>query len=185
MPFVWQDQTIFFLVRTNGEWEGIGYAVSNNSMGCAGAGTLYRYEVTTNAPLEDNSLYGGFVTNLGRLNNVLPGVPLNFHRVADGVIHLKLYAFDQAGNENSEELFYGDDYQSGFAYPLPSTNVALADTNDLPASLMLEVGVLEPDTYDQARAMSANATVESNFLRNAAANVHLFRTMVPVAGAVR
>jgi len=180
-----QAQEVFMLVRTNGQWEGIGYAVSNTVTGGAGAGTLYRYEAQTSAPLVDNGLFTNFINAVGNQSFIGP----NFHRVADGVIHLKIFAFDQSGNEDAAEYFYGD-YNPGngaFSYPLPyiGTNAVLASTNDLPGSLQLEVGVLEPDTYAQARALSGITGAETNFLSKAAGNVHVFRQQIPIAGVVR
>ncbi|MGD1083798.1 MAG: hypothetical protein ABSA47_03495 [Verrucomicrobiota bacterium] len=180
-----QAQDIFMLVRTNGQWEGIGYGVSNSYPGCAGAGTLYRFVVQTNAPLTNNSLFSNFLANVSSQTFSGP----NCHRVADGVIHLKISAFDPFGNEDPYEQ--GHDYDmstNSFTYPLPvaGTNVVLVTTNDLPGSIQLEVGVLEPDTYAQARALSATSgALETSFLGKAAASVHVFREEIPIAGVVR
>jgi hypothetical protein len=175
-----QAQEIFMLVRTNDQWEGIGYAVSNTVAGGAGAGTLYRYTVQTNAPLLGNDLSSNFFYFVNSQT-----FPLQyFHRVADGVIHLKIFAFDQFGNEDTNE--YGHDYDStpsSFSYPLPNPPGSTA--NDLPCTVQLEVGVLEPDTYTQARALSGVGTAETNFLSKAAGNVHIFRQEIPIAGVVR
>jgi type II secretory pathway component PulJ len=186
-----QAQEIFMLVRTNGQWEGIGYGVSNNYTGGAGGGTLYRFSMQTNAPLLDNSLFNNFMSNV--VSQTFNSN--NCHRIADGVIHLKIYAYDQLGNENTNELVFGD-YNTNigyFTYPLSggASNYVYASSNDLPASIQLEVGVLEPDTYAQARALSGIVdgsgapTSEITFLSKAVANVHLFRQEIPIAGAVR
>ena len=57
------------------------------------------------------------------MSRVRPFATNYFHRVADGVVHLKLRAFDQAGNESAQEL--GFDFAAGdtnFAYPRPPTS---------------------------------------------------------------
>jgi type II secretory pathway component PulJ len=178
-----QDQEIFMLVHTNDQWEGIGYAVSNNVTGAAGAGTLYRFAEQTSAPLLDNHLFLDFSNAV--VNQFFP--TNTCHRVADGIIHLKVYAFDQYGNENPYE--YGHDFDSAnaFSYPLPSSSadILIDSTNDLPGSIQLEVGILEPDTITKARALSSVGTAEVNLLSKAAGNVHVFRQQIPVAGVVR
>jgi hypothetical protein len=184
--FTNQAQEIFLLVRTNAQWLGIGYAVSNTVAGGAGAGTLYRYLATTNAPLTSNSLCDDFFASVVKQN--FSGT--NFHRVADGVIHLKIRAFDQFGNENAYEYGHDNDRANSFFYPVPfNTNgsVLFVSSNDLPNSVQLEVAVLEPDAYAQARSLSGsgNATALTNYLAKTAANVHFYRRHIPIVGATR
>jgi hypothetical protein len=182
-----QIQEIFALVRTNAQWLGVGYAVSNSA---PGVGTLYRYVVLTNAPLLANTLFSNFYYAVGTQT-----FGVNFDRVADGVIHLKIRAFDQFGNENGYEQ--GLDYATNkplyeFTYPAPAYTVNLPTNQPLvvppaglPAAIQLEVGVLEPEAYEQLRALPANSAAQKTFLGNAGGKIQIYRQNIPIAGASR
>jgi hypothetical protein len=181
-----QQDELFILVHTNTIWTGIGYAVSNVGP-CLG--TLYRYVFSTNAQNITNNLFEPFYASV---NNQSFGT--NWHAVADGVIHLKLRAFDQNGNENEFESEVGDytpisaNSAPAFSYP-PSflylnINPSFINSNTLPNSVELELAVLEPDAFAQAHALAFNEVAVSNFLAtNAVTKVDVFRQRltIPVA----
>ena len=179
-----QLQEIYVLVHTNTLWLGTGYAISN--FAGTGAGTLYQYLASTNDPLETNNVL---------FNNFFNGVinqsfnPGYFHRVADGVVHLKIRAFDQFGNENGKEQ--GMDFFPGntnFSYPTPAyTNLLglLLPPADLPATIQLEVAILEPEAYEQLRALPTNSQAQRTFLGNAGGKIQIYRQNIPIAAAIR
>ena len=180
-----QLQEIFMLVRTNMQWVGVGYAVSNYA---GGAGTLYRYMAMTNDPLTTNGAYYLY-TNFafGVANQVFS--PLYFHRVTDGVVHLKIRAFDTTGNEPLLEQY--QDYAVGgasFSYPTSayaySTGVpgqtVFVPSAGLPGMVQLEVGVLEPDAFEQLRALPANRTIQLNYLSKAGGKIQIYRQNIPI-----
>ena len=144
---------IFTMERTNNTWIGVGYAVSNwftNSDGTAypGVGTLYRYTTNINGPLSvtNSPLIYGFQSAI--YNNFT-----NCHRIADGVVHLKVYAYDADGNEDRVQL---NPLNTSFQYPLVLqnwTNNLLYVTNYLPHSIDIELGILEPEAFEHARAL--------------------------------
>jgi len=179
-----QLQDIFVLVHTNTQWLGIGYAVSNWG---PGVGTLYRYLLSTNAPLLDNSLFEGF------FNGFTPAFGLHFDRVADGVIHLKIRAFDPFGNEYPQGLDYARaEPFYDFGYPAPAHTNTLPNSlaNEvpeagLPNSIQLEVGVLEPEVFEQLRSLPANSAAQTNFLGKAGGHIQVFRQNIPIAAATR
>jgi len=176
-----QLQQIFTLVHTNAEWVAVGYAVSNYA---SGAGTLYRFLSLTNAPLTSNT----FVTIFAHFQNFDPAY---FHPVADGVVHLKIRAFDQLGNESFFEQ--GQDFATNgdFSYPVPGYTNYLAGTNvvvppaGLPTTIQLEVGVLEPEAFQQLRALPANSAAQKLYLGNAGGKIQIYRQNIPIAGATR
>jgi type II secretory pathway pseudopilin PulG len=194
VPFrINQLEDIFAVVQTNNTWLGIGYCVSNwftNSNGATipGIGTLYRYVTNTTAPLiNKNFLYTNFQTSLG--NNFT-----NFHRIADGVVHLKIYAFDATGNE----MFYESNYDqyglttvgnnSYLQYPVivPNpTNNSMYLTNYLPHSIDIELGILEPEAFEHARALyTSGATVAAEqYLSTCAGQVEIFRQHIIIPAA--
>jgi hypothetical protein len=175
-----QLQDLFAMVETNGNWLGIGYTVSNwftNANGAIpGVGTLYRYVAQTNGFLDtNNTLFSGFYA---------PLFTTNFHRVADGVVHLKIYAFDSDGNEDTNEVLY--DYPGSaststmFVYP-----TATFPTNRLPHSIDIELGMLEPETFEHVRALySSGATVAAQQLLTSSPNkVEIFRQHIIIPAA--
>ncbi len=189
-----QLDDIFLTVQTNAEWMGIGYTVSNwftNGQGAIpGVGTLYRFFTSTTAPLATtNQLFNTFYlqTSYGTFTNTY------FHRIADGVVHLKIYAYDADGNEMDWEPYYYEYGKTQVAptyyylqYPAVETNAAnLLVTNYLPHSIDIELGILEPEAFEQARALyTSGATVAaSNFLANAAGQVEIFRQHVIISAA--
>jgi hypothetical protein len=181
-----QLEDIFATVQSNATWLGIGYTVSNwftngNGGPIPGVGTLYRYVTQTNAPLD---IYNTLFTNFGY---ALAGPPFsaNLHRIADGVVHLKIYAFDANGNENPNDLLYTN---GPLQYPtivtLPTIPVTY-QTNYLPHSIDIELGILEPEAFEHARALyTAGAGVAAGqFLSTCAPQVQIFRQHVIILAA--
>jgi len=167
---------IFMLEHTNTTWVGVGYSVSNYPG--LGVGALYRYETnwTALAPVFTNDLYYPFYFNI----NFTTNFPNNYwHKVADGVVDLRIRAFDQNGNEN--------DYTRGtsFSYPILA-DPPYAASNTLPNSVELEFAILEPDALIQLRGLAGNPIALVNFLStNAAPKMEVFRQRVTVAAATR
>jgi len=181
----------FILEHTNTTWVGVGYAVSNYPG--VGVGALYRYETnwTSLAPMFTNDLFTAFYTNISNTN-----FPTNYwHQVADGVIDLRISAFDQFGNTNYD---YQWSHNSQVSYPIGGypfgypNNFGIANnyiqSNTLPNSVELELGILEPDTLVQVRtlARTGNTTALNNFLSsNAAPKMEIFRQRITIAAAPR
>jgi hypothetical protein len=175
----------YFLIHTNNTWAGIGYFVIDQA---PGVGTLYRYSTATNASPQifSNSLFQPYIF---LLSGILSGatnanVGAIYYPIADGVTHLKLRTYDQNGNEpyaESSTEFNGGGFVT---YPLTPFNTNLV-TNALPHFVDLEVGVLEPETYSQVKALSVNPIVQSNFLVNAAGATHIFRQHILIPEVYR
>jgi hypothetical protein len=172
-----------------------------------GVGTLYRYTVSTNYQYLNGANFSGRFSNSVPVINSI-GLITNFFRVADGVIHLKLTAYDPQGRRmgwDTTNMYPSYKVlrmsRSGAALGLYSSaknlieaNVALrqdpytAETvlvftsNALPASVELELGVLEPFAVKQLQAMQQDSSpkVAQTFLKKQAARVHLFRQRIPI-----
>src|SRR5438552_7849091 len=87
-------EEFFFLAPYTNRWLGIGYRIMKADNG---VGTLYRYSiVTNNHGLSSNNLILAFMRE-PLTNPVTKLESTNFNRVADGVIHLKVTAFDSFG----------------------------------------------------------------------------------------
>jgi type II secretory pathway pseudopilin PulG len=149
-------QEIFFLRRENDRWIGTGYFVDPITPN-GGAGSLHRFNQTL--PVSRSNalpvLYNMFVTS----------VPTNTPRVAERIIHLQLKAYDRTG-----------------------TNIGFSDftyTNEfLPAYVDIELGVLEPRTFDRFRAKYPGppdtGKAALDYLASQIDRVHLFRQRIPI-----
>jgi type II secretory pathway pseudopilin PulG len=194
-------EDIFTTIQTNNTWIGVGYTVSNwfaipgSGNPFPGIGTLYRYVATVNGPLvsTNNSLFTNFVLqiNSGTLTNTL------FHRVADGVVGLKIYAYDADGNEMYWEPYYD---QNGYVqdnnfnylqYPVNewetnSLGVGTLQTVYLPHSIDIELAMLEPEAFEHARALftaGAIPAAEAYLTTNCSGQVEIFRQHIIIPAA--
>ncbi len=182
-----ESDDIFAMVMTNNNWLGIGYCIVNptNSTGEAipGLGTLYRYVTNTPAPLTNNLfLYNNFS------NALVSGTFANWHRIADGVVHLKIYSFDSIGNLDPYDN--NSAYDSS-QYPYVGTNYNYGyQTNYLPHSIDIELGILEPEAFEHAKALytsipgPAGVTAASNYLAlNCIGQVQIFHQHIIIPAA--
>jgi hypothetical protein len=170
----------FFLSKDD-QWHGIGYIIApmSSSLGdrtlyTNGVGSLMRFEVRTNANLAaGNRLLDLYNTAVAaEVGGVLNGAPsagyTNLNRVADGVVRFHLRAY----STNGVYLQY-----------IPATNLPIALVNmDLPRQVDFELGILEPQIVEQARAIPIPAASHT-YLLNQAAHVHLARQRVPILTA--
>lgn len=182
-----QMDEIYILERTNNVWMGVGYAVSNVS---TGVGSLYRYVAFTNGPepLATNNLFLFFSNSI--VNQLFSGT--NWHRLADGVVHLKVRSFDLNGNECYPE-YYMEQIQGGAGYPYysypgpfptepPFMNTGV--TNTLPAAVELELGILEPETLGEIASLPAPA--QGRWITNqAVSKEEIFRERIIIPAVVR
>jgi hypothetical protein len=185
-----------FRTRTNDEWVGTVYAIGDAGPNAGlGVGTLYRYSM--NFPFDpssspSNTLYQSY-TNLQRqFYAARPTGPLSsgFHRVADGIVHFKLLAYDADG------LLYNRSFPSnsgGLGVVNLGTVVGQNDydyyfTNYLPSYLDLELGVLDPRAVAQfrTRVVATNLPVQFgnpvawSYLTNHVGSIHLFKQRIPI-----
>jgi hypothetical protein len=92
-------QELFLLSRETNNWVGTGYLVGGPES-VYGVGTLYRYTVSTNYRRLDTNFISQFTT--ASLTNPVTGLlSTNFSRLADGVVHFRLTAYDPDGRRMS------------------------------------------------------------------------------------
>ena len=174
----------FFLTRENQAWKGIGYHVGDRK---AGAGTLYRYEMTTRASLSPEDLFANFfyysdnriTTNLNRaIDNLLS---LNISRLVDGVVHLRVRPYDASGFWMTNRFMNNISLDESTFIPGEIRYFGLY-SNLVPATVELELGILEDAAYAKAKAIPTipNSISRSNYLSQQASRVQLFRLRVPV-----
>ena len=166
-------QYIYGQSQVGSDWVGTGYCFKTNK--ADGVMTLYRFTARTNTP--NNRMEADYRNALRYLlNNV---TETNVHRVADGIIHLRFRAF----NKDGIEIVPGTNYLS-----FPITNYvgifnsqAIYETNRIPSSLEIELGILEPQTLEQAKSIADSRS----YLQRQAGKVHIFRQQIPIRNAPR
>jgi len=173
--YLMQDLT--FLTQENDEWFGTIYTIADAGLG---VGILYRYD--TNFPAAQLGLVA---------NKWQTAAFTNFHRVADGIVHFKLLAYDPNGLLFSPSL-------TNVPAGLAMTNLLNGDydyffrDDALPAYLDVELGVLDPRAVAQFRARLDNPSLSllSNprawsYLTNHVGSIHLFKQRIPIRNAPR
>jgi type II secretory pathway component PulJ len=167
-------EKFFILTRQNTTWTGTGYVVDTTSTNYFNP--LYRFSITTNvmarnvpAVLYTNFLNASF-TNMSHL--------------MDGVIHLTVRAYDPNGYwmTNVYEFYNGQfitNRNVWFSGPAWGEVSFYMFSNTLPASVEIQLGLLEDRTLQRAESIPV-ANVRSNYLAQHAGQVHLFRQRFPI-----
>lgn len=187
---------IFFVAQRNQDLVGIGYFVRVNNptngalnLSRFGAGTLYRFEMQTNAMIY--SSYPRRMDLVDHMRDQFNQAKLSEFRatkVADGVVHFLVRAFDTNGLRILENRFpegsypiaaYTDEFDSNPNLIAGEIEVYEFSSNAVPATVELELGILEDRAWQQFRAQPT-FTAQSNFLFNAAGRVHVFRQRIPI-----
>jgi len=181
-------QRIFFMSKVNQDYVGTGYVVVphyTNSVTDVAVGTLYQYAVATNKAWA-STLPRDFINASTSLNNL--------HRVADGVVHLRLRAFDVHGALITPNTQGTHNITAQWENNILASQYVADQTryyfysNAVPAHVELEIAFLEPHLLDRYKAIedsdfAAGLTAvphARNYLSNQVANVHLFRRRIPI-----
>ncbi len=184
-------QDMYLVTRQNDFWRGVGYWVGPSNTNLLGetfsVGRLYRFDFETSA-----SAFG--VTNLflrfqsaDRLASSQP--------VMDGVVHLRLIAYDRDGMPlaydplNKDRPYPARNSESMISptswFPDPNRDEAMAYRfqrwrhPEFPAAVELEIGVLESQMVTRFNAIPVAAEARKFLARNAG-KVHLFRYKIPL-----
>lgn len=183
-------QETFFLTRENQNWTAVGYFVRTNETGPTlgfpggSGGSLYRFEnnytdsVLRRFPLQP---WYDFVAAAVQTNRA--------SRVLEGVVHFKLRTFTPSGmrivNSNYPNTFYPGVWArlpigaAAADYPFGETPNLYFTSNAIPASVEVELGILEAREIERARAITS-PTARAKYLADQAGKVHLFRWRVPL-----
>jgi hypothetical protein len=166
-------ENFFILTRQNTTWTGTGYIVDTTSTNYINP--LYRFSISTNvmawnvpAVLYTNFLNTSF-TNMSHL--------------MDGVVHLTVRAYDNNGYWMTNTYnFAGGQITTNrnvwFSPPVLGEVGFSMFSNTLPASVEIQLGLLEDRTLQ--RAQSISGLTQSNYLAQQAGKVHLFRQRIPI-----
>ncbi len=159
-------QDIFFLSRLGQEVTGTGYRVLFASNG---VGTLSRFSITRHV---------GLVTASNLPVAFLSTFPTNLQKIADGIVHFKVSAYDQLGYRITA-AFRPNEVIAVPEFRARAESRLYFMDKFMPAYLELELGYLEPPVVDQAKSFP-NRDVARRFLEKQAGKVHLFRQRIPV-----
>jgi hypothetical protein len=198
---------VFFMAKQNLDYLGIGYHVQPDS-GSNVVGTLYRFMQARPKSSYLGASAPGLSLEFRQATNPPVGAPpgsapAKMSRIADGVVHFTVRAFDTngfpftyIGTSPQFGMFRTNGYVQSFGFgsgyatmrnsrvTVPYSN--LPDrynyyffSNAVPAYLELEVGFLEPHILDRLKSVG-NAQAQYQYLSNHVANVHLFRRRIPI-----
>jgi hypothetical protein len=180
----------FFMIsrqNLNGHdfWVGTGYTVIATN--ASPLFPLYRF--TTNSPVSTSSpanLFSAFILAIQASAYTNAG----WSHLIDGVVDLRMQAFDVNGYQmtNSIQVNSGVTtfYTNAFILPPPpqwgfpqwGENTYYFFSNTIPASVEVQMGVLEDRVLQRGESLPAQSTVQSNYLSQEAAHVRVFRQHV-------
>jgi hypothetical protein len=179
-------QNFFILTRQNMTWTGVGYFVDTTSTNYFNP--LYRFSMSTNVQAADPTvLFNMFLTNLPAFTGspIAPNTP-NMSHLMNGVVHLTVRAHDPNGfwMTNVIEYYGGPNYITNrnvqFSPPEWGEAGFYMYSNTLPASVEINLGVLEDRTLQRAESLPnlPPAWAQSNYLAGHVGQVHVFRQRV-------
>jgi hypothetical protein len=204
-----QVQQFFFLSRFGQDWVGTGYVVLTNKSG-EDVGALYRFSSTVRPPFTNeigiSNVTGLMQTFRGVVVDAVRDIPVNgsvtderLHKVADGIVHLELRAFSPSGQpllpvlDNNLQVRLPNgrfEFVTDTRCEVPGNLAKIVENagyyfyrDAIPASVHLEVGVLEQNILGRYRALAGNPVAQLNYLSNRVGNVHLFRQGITLRNA--
>ena len=173
-------EEMFFLTRSNQYWIGIGYRVGGPAIG-SGIGSLYRYETNSHVA----AIYHGAgdpPTAEHMLQDFLDQPLSSLSRIADGIVHFKIQAYDLNGilltNEVDQKIPDTIIKMSSGNYAPGQVGYYQMTNKTVPACVDFELAILEPRAQERVRSLPEPAA--SAYLAQQAGRVHVFRQRVTV-----
>ena len=174
-------QWFFVLGRENTKWTGAGYVVNSGSANPLYP--LYRYYAEANLNANPSVLFSNF-RNTIYLNR--PNAQwTNLSHVMDGVVHLVVHAYDPKGYQLTNTYqFHAGQWNTNnniwFSAPQWGEVGMCMFSNAVPASVELQLGVLEDRPLARASSLPFQSPAQLNYLAQQAGKVHLFRQRVTI-----
>ncbi len=181
-----QVQSFFILSRQNDIWRGVGYVVDPNSDKYIFP--LYRYDSFGSSILPARPTAFQLFTNFLYVTTLSPvqknlDFSTNVNHLLDGVLHLNLRAYGTNGVWLTNGYGRGQSVvvQNARFFPPASGEVAMyMCSNTLPASVEIQMAVMEDRSLQRASSMPMNSVVQSNYLAQQVGKLHLFRQRVTI-----
>jgi type II secretory pathway pseudopilin PulG len=170
----------FILGRMNTKWTGAGYVVNAASTNVLYP--LYRFYAETNIGANPDGLYWNFLHAINFQQWT------NMSHVMDGVAHLVVHTYDPGGYSMTNGYNYWQTNRPlnvWFSPPEWGEVGATFYSNAVPASVELQMGVLEDRTLQRAQSLSTglsplNDISEWTYLQGQAGHVQIFRQRVTI-----
>ncbi|MGH7952311.1 MAG: PilW family protein [Limisphaerales bacterium] len=177
-------ENFFILSRNNihgsDSWIGNGYAVITNSPD--GLYSLYRFHVTH--PVMTYSPAFLFTNDFEHFLATLAVAPTNYSHLLDGVLDLRVRAFDASGKwisfdekniTTNRMIFSGNEL-------IPNEDGCIFYSNTLPMAVEIQMATLEDRALQHAESIPT-AQAQINYLKDQAGKVHVFRQRVLIPNA--
>ena len=174
-------ENFFILSRQNQTWTGTGYVVGTGSV--SDINPLYRFSMSTNVASADPWwLFYHFTNDVA--NDIANNSFTNMSRLMDGVVHLTVRAFDVNGGWMTNQLVFSGNQAATnrntfYLQPALGEVGFQMFSNTLPASVEIQMGVLEDRTLQRAESIP-DLTAQSNYLAQQSGKVHIFRQRVSI-----
>lgn len=170
----------FILGRENTKWTGTGYIVDSGST--SPLYPLYRFYAETNIANSPLTLFQAFN------NEIFYAQFTNMSHLVDGVVHLNVRAFDREGRwiQNQNRPYYTNALNTMMLLPAYGESQFYMFSNTVPASVELEVGILEDRTIARAESLPNNLPLpppndrRTIYLQGQSGSVHVFRQRVTI-----
>jgi type II secretory pathway pseudopilin PulG len=175
----------FFILSSGNQngvptWYGTGYAVITNAPGGSPVYPLYRFSMSRPVAIANAAFI--LFTNFQNFLATLPITQTNYSHLIDGVVELRVRAYDVNGVWLTNGYAFGQSASLKNVWFLPP---ALGEvgfymfSNSLPASVEIEMATLEDRTLQHAESLPGGGT-RDNYLKNQAGKVHVFRQRVSI-----
>jgi hypothetical protein len=172
--------TFFVLGRENTKWTGVGYVV--DATNTTTLYPLYRFYAETNVIYSPWTLYNLFATEIANSQWT------NMSHVIDGVVQLTVRAQDINGRWINDTVVqrYTNALNTLFLPVYYGEAQIYMYSNTVPASVELDLGVMEDATITRAESLPNNAPglppndARTQFLEKQSGRVHLFRQRVTI-----
>jgi len=171
-----QLQDFYLLSRDGSRWDLSIYRIIRENPN-VGVGTLFRFHTnyttynllnSENLPIDYSPV--SLMANPNPFKWANDVFVANSSRMVDGVIHLRMVAYDNDGRE---------------LYPTNAVEYSVTGSSfefggeTLPAAVDLEMFVMEPERINEFRAQSGDIA-KRNYLQEHIGNIQMFRTRIPI-----
>jgi prepilin-type N-terminal cleavage/methylation domain-containing protein len=169
----------FILGRQNTKWTGTGYIVDTTSANPLYP--LYRFYAETNITQQPIALYYNFINEINQAQWT------NMSHLLDGVVHLVVRPCDLNGvwMTNAYTAPVKLPSAATFLYPNYGESVFYFYSNAIPASVEVQMAVVEDRALQRAQSLSASYSAMTNYLANQSGAVHVFRQTVTIPNVDR
>lgn len=177
-----QVQSFFILSYQNQIWKGVGYFVDTNSVNYIYP--LYRYDSSVLPGRPDpRQIFTNFLAVFDP-NQRISDTNISIHHLMDGVVHLNIRAYDTNGVALTNGYAFDQSMKvtngASFYTPQGGEVAMMMYSNTLPASVEIQLGVVEDRILSRAASFGSSQLSYSNYLSQQSGKVHLFRQRVTI-----